>query len=72
MYYITCLCKVGVIKNIKIYTSDWRNTSGIQMRKLFLIQNMHFKFMVGGMGWDFKMKYGQAEAMTKRNYQNQK
>jgi len=30
-YYVTCLCKAGVIKNIKIYTSDWRNISGIQV-----------------------------------------
>ena len=65
MYYIICSCEVGVIKNIKICKSDWRNISGIQAGKCFLIQNTHFKFMGGGLQWDMKMKYGRAEAIKK-------
>jgi hypothetical protein len=41
-----------------MYKSDWRNISGIQAGKPFLIQNMPFKFMGGGLRWDMKMKYG--------------
>jgi len=59
MYYIICLCEVGVTKNIKICTSAWRNISGIQACKPSLIKNMHFKFMgEGGLQWDMKTKYG--------------
>jgi hypothetical protein len=44
-YYTICWCETGVIKNVKIYRSDWRNKSGIQACKPSLIKNIFFKFI---------------------------